>query len=750
MRFLLVVKQSRNALTFLDTLDALVERGHTVTLAVQERDAGRNEALAAGRDPQRFSVVPCPDARMDVWADTSELIRRVRDYVHYLQPAMAGAAKLRARVFQKLRQDLALGPDADRIARGMTAFPPEQVARLESALRVAEHGVPSDPLFDRFLDAHRPDVLMVSPLVHFGPGQADLVASARRAGVPVWMLLYSWDNLSTKGCLHRWPDRMFVWNEQQRREAQQLHGFPPDRAIVAGAPRFDAFFSLTPGLTRAGFLEPLGLDPARPTLLYVASSRLVSAGELAFIRKWLAALRSSPFEPLRRCNVLVRPHPDIPLLPPEMPFARHRWPGLPSLDGWVARPFDDPNALVLRTSFNTPHGLYESIVHSDAVVGLNTTAELEAGIVGRPVFTILADEQDADGQSSTVHFHYLTRAQGGFVSVAAGFADHVAQLGAALSAPPDPAPIRAFIESFLRPHGIDRPVSPLFADLLIATATSAEAPAREAQPSIDVVGAGPAPAALPERPVLPVAHSDGGLHVYATAAAERLASNNMLRLDRGTVDWVQREVSIGDVLYDVGAGLGGISLIAAKECGASVVAFEAGYAAFAQLCDNVLLNGCEAAVIPVPLALADDDGLAELKYPLGREGEQRYRVGRSGWRPRPVQSNRGYAQPACLVTLDNAIRRFRLPLPTHLRLSPFVAARPVLEGARETLLSRALRSLCLHVPADDEAAVVAWLAALGWAAAARRERTGDVQLVLARGVHAGDAPSPPRRSVELT
>ena len=264
-------------------------------------------------------------------------------------------------------------------------------------------------MFDEFLRCEKPDVLLVSPLVHFGPAQSDVVASASRLGIPAWMLLYSWDNLSTKGTLHRWPDWMFVWNEQQRNEAEALHGFDPERVTVVGAPRFDTFFSLRAAMGREQFHDPLGLDPTRPTLLYVCSSRFVSEGELPFIRRWLGELRGSASETLRTCNVLVRPHPDIALLPDDFRMPRHRWPAAPILIARTARPFDEERAMVLQTDLTTPQGLYESIVHSNAVVGLNTTAELEAGIVGRPVFTIVADDGAVDGQSSTIHFHYLTK-----------------------------------------------------------------------------------------------------------------------------------------------------------------------------------------------------------------------------------------------------------------------------------------------------------------------------------------------------
>ena len=136
-----------------------------------------------------------------------------------------------------------------------------------------------------------PDVVLVTPGLHFGSGQADFVKSAQGLGIPAWMLLFSWDNLSTKGALHVAPDLMFVWNERQRREAVELHDYPPDRVVVVGAPRFDPFFALRSAIARRDFFSPIDLDPAVPTLLYLCSSRFIAEDEPRFIASWLGALR---------------------------------------------------------------------------------------------------------------------------------------------------------------------------------------------------------------------------------------------------------------------------------------------------------------------------------------------------------------------------------------------------------------------------------------------------------------------------
>ena len=147
-----------------------------------------------------------------------------------------------------------------------------------------------------------------------------------------------------------------------------------------------------------------------------------------------------------------------------VPLARAR-----GLQGLVGRPFEDPRRIVLRTSDRAMQGLFECIAHSAAVVGLNTSAELEAAIVGKPVYTVLAGAATPTGRHTTLHFHYLLEASGGFVRIAHGLDEHVAQLDRELTSPSTADGIRRFVGEFLRPHGVEHPVSPLLAEALERT-----------------------------------------------------------------------------------------------------------------------------------------------------------------------------------------------------------------------------------------------------------------------------------------
>ena len=88
---------------------------------------------------------------------------------------------------------------------------------------------------------------------------------------------------------------------------------------------------------------------------------------------------------------------------------------------------------------------FDSIFHSAAVVGINTTAMIEAAVVGRSVHTVL-DPAFANSQRNAFHFDYLLEVGGGAVRAAESYDAHRANLAAAVAGEDDDAVRR---EAFL-------------------------------------------------------------------------------------------------------------------------------------------------------------------------------------------------------------------------------------------------------------------------------------------------------------
>jgi FkbM family methyltransferase len=274
-------------------------------------------------------------------------------------------------------------------------------------------------------------------------------------------------------------------------------------------------------------------------------------------------------------------------------------------------------------------------------------------------------------------------------------------------------------------------VAPLFADALERHAATAgvplERPAAAPPAGVDEVDLAP-----DAGDALPLALRAARIWLHATPDAQRRVTDGVIPLNEGIVGWLEQHVSQGDVVYDVNAGLGTYTLIAAKHRGAVVVAFEPAYRAYGALCDNLRLNACEGAVMPIPLPLSDADTLAEMKYPHRRPGDERYVIRNKGWRVRPTDGSHAYVQPVCATRLDTAIARYGLPLPRHIHLSSRTAAQTVLRGAGEWLRHPGLASIFLSVSHEDEGALTGWLEPFGWTVSWRQPLKQVVQLVAVR------------------
>jgi len=464
---ILFVWDSPEYLRFYDSaIEECAARGHDVAIAVinasHKKPVGL-EGLQAYAD--RVRVLGLVPEHTGVWGATAHGLRGIMDFVRYLHPRFAIASKLRARMKRKVL------PVAYHWLDAIPKLAPSRVHAVERLLMAGERAIPvCRPIAD-FLGEQAPDVVLVSPLIDAASEGVDWIKAARARGIRTAACIASWDNLTNKGLIRIEPDLVLVWNEAQKREAHEYHYIPEAKIVATGAQLFDRWFMKTMTRDRSTFCERVGLPDTRPFLLFTGSSSFISESqaEVAFVRRWIAALRSSGDAALRDINVLVRPHP----------YNCHAWgpESLADLPGAVFfprrgyNPIDPDN----RADF------FDSIYHSAAVVGINTSAMIEAAIIGRPVFSMLAEEFSGT-QEGTIHFHHLLPENGGCVRIASTIDEHVRQLSSRLQDPEGArAEIRGFIGSFIRPHGIDRPATPIFADAIERLAAS-PAPRPETPP----------------------------------------------------------------------------------------------------------------------------------------------------------------------------------------------------------------------------------------------------------------------------
>jgi hypothetical protein len=213
----------------------------------------------------------------------------------------------------------------------------------------------------------------------------------------------------------------------------------------------------------------------RRVLLFVGSSRNMAPedSEPRFVRRWLAALRASASADLRSAFVIVRPHPS-------------------NTEPWSGVDLCDPAAAVVPTEYSgipltgdEVETFRQSLLASDAVIGINTTAMIEAAILERPVLTV-RDEEFAHSQRETLHVAHLVADGRGCVTVGGSLADHVRQLEDVMRNPAAHVDaLRAFVRRFVRPRGIGERATTHLCDAIEQVALGAPAAAALVQPALE-------------------------------------------------------------------------------------------------------------------------------------------------------------------------------------------------------------------------------------------------------------------------
>ncbi len=443
MKVLFIARHFTYFRNFESVIAALADRGHRVHLAVDREEAlGGREMVdrLALRFPDHVSVGFTPILQWGRYRRLANALRLGLDYLRYSDPRYETTPRIRERAYER------------------TPFMVLLLARLPfrgavtRALERLEQAVPRQAGIDGFIVGERPDVLLITPLIELGSPQLDYVRAARSLGVRSALCVWSWDHLSSKALIRVVPDAVIVWNEIQRAEAERFHGIAADRVIVTGAQCFDQWFDRQPSRDRESFCSHVGLPSDRPFLLYVCSALFRnSPSEAGFVRDWVGAIRNSADPSLRDLPILVRPHPQR--------MEEWRSPsdvlaGCGDVAVWGSNPIDPGS----RADY------FDSMYHSAAVVGLNTSALVEAAIVDRPVFTVLLPAF-RDNQEGTFHFRHLLSVGEGFLNTARTLDEHTRQL-AALMAHGETRSNRAFVEQFIRPRGAQVAATPVFVDAL--------------------------------------------------------------------------------------------------------------------------------------------------------------------------------------------------------------------------------------------------------------------------------------------
>lgn len=435
MKILVVTRHFGCLRNYEQALVELANRGHSLHLAAVHDDEVGGEALASRlvfESKGQITKGRTPTGPHEPLLHFATKLRLARDYLRYLNPVYLKTPKLRERA-------------KERTPRGFLAilripwFCHEYGRHLlEGVLNICEQALERPKKVMSFLREQEPDIVVLTPLIGLGSSELEYFLGAQALGLRTIFSVWSWDNLSSKAILRAQPDTVTVWNEVQRREAVELHGVPTDRVVITGSQCFDRWFEQSPNRDRIKFCEYIRLPSTRPYILYVCSAPFIgSPSEAKFVQTWLKHVRSEP--KLHDIGILIRPHPS-------------------RLKEWADITFDRLGPVVLwgENPINTEAraDYFDSMFHAAVVVGLNTSAMIEAAVVAKPVLTVLHSDF-SDSQEGTLHFSYLLDESDGLLWATRNWNDHVSQLADAV-VNPEMFSGRSidFVGRFVRPRGL--------------------------------------------------------------------------------------------------------------------------------------------------------------------------------------------------------------------------------------------------------------------------------------------------------
>ena len=451
---------------FQSTLDLMIERGFNVRLMLESprRDSTEQQWLADAEKRPNFVCETLNHFRSDPLRDRRIALRVGMEYVRRMGPAYSN------RVAGLPRARLSRAPAVVRhLAKMPLLRTPRGLRALYTVLAAVDRTLPSSVDAVAYVERVHPDVIAVCDKGHPGSLSSAYVKAAQERGIPTALCVASWDNLTNRQRTRVAPHALLVWNDRQRQEAIDFHGIPAARVAITGAPRFDEWFSWK-ARARGDFLPRVGLDPSKPVILWIGGALNHSEiTEAEYVSTWITAVRSSNDPILREAGVLVRPHPER-----LSEWSQADYSAFSNVAVWPREGMTFPIDQESKADY------YDSIFHAGAVVGINSSAMIEASIVGRPVLTLLVPEFH-DSQRATFHFAYLVESEGGPVQVAQSMEEHLTDLSAAIAGQDAGTSERAerFVADFVRPQGLERPATQIFVETLESLAQAPVQPDRD-------------------------------------------------------------------------------------------------------------------------------------------------------------------------------------------------------------------------------------------------------------------------------
>lgn len=272
---------------------------------------------------------------------------------------------------------------------------------VRGLVRALDYFLVSSETFKRQFESYKPDLVFLAHL--FDDLEIDMLREAKRRGIKSVGFINSWDKLTAaRGIVRILPDKLIVFNELVKAEAEEHADMKQEDIFIAGIPNYDWHVNYKPK-KRDEFFAAKKLDPKKKLIVYAPMGKTYSNSDWDMIDLLLDSIANNL---IANTQLLVRFQPNDFADDEEI----KKRPGLiydvPGVRFSVKRGVD------WDMSFDDIKNLTDTLANADLFICYASSMSIDAAVFDKPVINIDFEVKDKEFMSkSPTYFYKMTHYQ---------------------------------------------------------------------------------------------------------------------------------------------------------------------------------------------------------------------------------------------------------------------------------------------------------------------------------------------------
>lgn len=241
-----------------------------------------------------------------------------------------------------------------------------------------------------------------------------LLREAYRYKIKTVAVILSWDNTSTRGMPGHIPDHVVAWTENMKKELIELNDVPAKNIFVGGVAHYDYYYSSDAFMEKDILFERMGLDKKKKLLFFVTKSPNGYAYNMDISRIILNTIHQKKLD--FPAQLLVRVHP----LHYRMNNGKFRFQNFLDQLRYLKKEYpelilNEPDIRSQNLNYSMPQEeirlLCSILKHSDVVINMFSTINIEASIFDRPIVNVCFEGDSYKGPKKARYNIFIDEAQ---------------------------------------------------------------------------------------------------------------------------------------------------------------------------------------------------------------------------------------------------------------------------------------------------------------------------------------------------